>query len=206
VPRGRSAVVETPSANPNDAPVLQPQAERGAETTPQSALPHTRAIALDASAPPPSAAWHTRLVQLLATGALLSIGALLLWLAPSPPAPEAPLPTPSQKARPIAKPAAIAPATVHLRLHGLPDDATVTLDGQPASGDLVLARDARAHALVVTAPNQTPWHVSYVANADQILEVQLEPLVPPPSAAGKAKRATTRAKPRNREALRVPDF
>ncbi|HEX4351731.1 MAG TPA: serine/threonine-protein kinase [Polyangiales bacterium] len=219
MPRARSAAAAAPNNEPlslpaNDAPSLNPNDPSLQITRPKSPLPRTRAIDTSApptestsipNVPPPSAAWHTRLLQLLATAALLAVGGLLLWLAPSPPPPE---PAPRAIARPAHPAAPIAPAApmVRLQLRGLPDDATVTLDGEPASGDLSLPRDARAHALVVTAPNKTPWHVSYVANADQNLDVELEPSAPPPPSAARPKRATKRTKPRGHEALRVPDF
>ena len=70
-----------------------------------------------------------------------------------------------------------------------------------------LTRGTEPRSVAVLAPGKQPWHVSYVPNADQTLDVKLVDL--PPSAAKppsppKAKRASTKGK--RPGALRVPDF
>jgi hypothetical protein len=100
---------------------------------------------------------------------------------------------------------------VHLELRGLPANAFVTLDGEPASSTLTLSRSEHPYDLSVTAPGKVAWHIHYVPRADEALDVSLrdEPVPPPPPAAP-AKRAVKRKnhkhKHRSPGPLRIPDF
>jgi serine/threonine protein kinase len=148
--------------------------------------------------------WSTRWSRpLMAAATLLAVGGLLLWLAP------APRPLPPMRAVVLRSPSRpAAPSGVTLELRGLPADATVTLDGDSASPTLHLPRDARAHSVAVVAPGKLPWHISYVANADQQLDVSLQDEVVAPAQSGKPRRVIAHNKPPRKAqgALREPDF
>jgi hypothetical protein len=110
----------------------------------------------------------------------------------------------------VAPRAEASPETVTLTLRGVPDGATVMLDGERATSILTLQRGLRPRSLIVSAAGKTPWHISYVPNADQELEVTLRDEAQPPSAA-KTKRTPKHVKRAKRMrkapvALRVPDF
>ena len=61
---------------------------------------------------------------------------------------------------------------MHLQLRGLPANAFVTLDGEPASSTLTLSRSEHTYDLSVTAPGKVAWHIHYVPRADEALDVE----------------------------------
>jgi hypothetical protein len=145
------------------------------------------------------------LAPVAAAGGVVLLGLGMLWLAPAP----APEPTP----RPVLPPSAAVgptpiPAKVRLTLRGLPDNAAVTIDGEASGPELELPRDPRPRNLSVSAPGKLPWHIAYVANADQSLDVVLQDAPAPAAAAPKAKRSLLPRKKSTKApgALRVPDF
>ena len=86
---------------------------------------------------------------------------------------------------------------MHLQLRGLPANAFVTLDGEPASSTLTLSRSEHPYDLTVTAPGKVAWHISYVPRADEALDVSLRDAPaspPPPPAAAPPKRTAPRKK------------
>jgi serine/threonine-protein kinase len=158
------------------------------------------------------ARWQERwTLPLMASGSVVAFGALILWLAPAAEPSPVSLVTP---ARVVPRVETTQPETVTLTLRGVPDGATVMLDGQRATSILTLPRGLSPRSLVVSATGKTPWHISYVPNADQELEVSLRDEAQPPSAAAKAKRTPQHGKHGKRikrirkapGALRVPDF
>lgn len=146
-------------------------------------------------------------LPVLAGTGLVCFGLLLLWMAPSG---KPPRPTRSPSA-PHSQPSA-ATSHVTLQLTGLPDGASVTLDGEPAGPSLNMPRGTLPRSVAVHAPGKLPWHISYVPNADQTLPVNLidaPPTAAEPAAPAKKKPAAAPHKPahkRNQSALRVPDF
>jgi serine/threonine protein kinase len=143
-----------------------------------------------------------------AAGGVALLGLAILWLAPAPPPPPVPKKPPPSAAstterRVFAPP---APLTVKLTLRGVPDQAKITLDGEPASSELELSRDNKPRSLTVSAPGKTPWHIAYVPNADQELQVELKN--EPPSKPKRAPAQGPKRKPQQKapSALRVPDF
>jgi hypothetical protein len=144
----------------------------------------------------------------MAAGILLTVGSLILLQVPA--APSRPTPEPAQSTSAASAPALSPPSSVHLQLRGLPANAFVTLDGEPASSTLTLSRSEHPYDLSVTAPGKVAWHIHYVPRADEALNVSLrdEPAPPPPPAAAPPKRTVPRKKhkPKSPGPLRVPDF
>ena len=124
------------------------------------------------------------------------------WLTPSAPPP---LPV----ARKLAPPAPAAPTHVTLQLRGLPEGATVSVDGQPATERIEVPSDGRPRNVAVEAKGKKPWQLSFIPNMDQALDVTLEDLPPapvtPPNAHGK-RPGSKRNPQRGHGVLRVPDF
>jgi hypothetical protein len=177
-----------------------------------------REPAIDAAAEatdPADRRWHW-LSPGVASVALLGTGLIALWLAPS----LERRPAPPGQAADHAQTSTVKPAsatTVTLTLAGLPDDASVALDGAPANAMMRLPRSGRAHGVAVLAPGKQPWHVSFVPNADQTLQVVL--LDAPPTAAptpspptrssptNASKRGVIKARSQGQQSvLREPDF
>jgi serine/threonine protein kinase len=191
------------------APALAAKVARTSGAPPRTSKP---AEANDASLAPTSrvtqklADWrHRWSLPLAAASTLLGLGALILWLAPS-------LPTerilPARTAHAVVRIAPEPPHTVTLKLRGVPDGASITLDGQPKPATFTLPRGSVARSLVVTANGKLPWRMNYVAAVDQELQVALRDAPAPPSKA-KPKRGVHRTKHhahKSTGALRVPDF
>jgi serine/threonine protein kinase len=71
------------------------------------------------------------------------------------------------------------PTTTTVELRSLPESAQVELDGVKVSGPrLQLPRDARSHAIRVTAAGMAPWQVTHVASTDGAYDVVLIPIAP----------------------------
>lgn len=101
-------------------------------------------------------------------------------------APEAAPPTASGDAAaqadaapaPDAGPAAAdaAPAVVHITLSGVPEGATIRLDGTPVEGtSLELPPDGRERVLAVSADGYRSWRHRFVPREDAALEVEMSP-------------------------------
>jgi serine/threonine-protein kinase len=66
---------------------------------------------------------------------------------------------------------------VVVHLLGVPEDATVFVDGRSVEGATVdLPADGALHPIVVTAPGSIPWRLGHVASRDGSYEVALDPL------------------------------
>lgn len=92
--------------------------------------------------------------------------------APAPaPAPEVAPPPPAAEVAEVPEPA--APTTVELRVTTAPPEATILLDGEPASSPITLTRDAREHELTVRARGYREQRVRVVADRDRALDVAL---------------------------------
>ncbi len=71
----------------------------------------------------------------------------------------------------------VAPVPTVVRLHGVPRDATVRVDGVAVSGSEVpLDRDGRVRRLEVEVPGRIPWRMDHVASADADYQVELPPV------------------------------
>ncbi|MET0386550.1 MAG: protein kinase [Polyangiales bacterium] len=141
--------------------------------------------------------------------ALLAAGSLALWISPSASAP------PRRRSTTAQSKVVVAPPKPHvtLTLSGLPPEASVTLDGEPNGPVLDLPRSDQSHSVAVLSPGKQPWHVTFVPNADQTLNVQLLDAPPSPAPAVRPVKAVPppgAAKPRPHRsqgpALREPDF
>jgi hypothetical protein len=106
------------------------------------------------------------------------------------------------------KTAAPPAATVTITLSTTPPDATVELDGAPATSPLHLPMDERTHKLVLRAPGHQPLTREIGARSDAYLELSLQkaPEAAPtaaPRATGKAPSSAPRptGKQRNRGPL-----
>jgi serine/threonine-protein kinase len=94
---------------------------------------------------------------------------------------------------------AIVPATVAVALDGLPEEATVTVDGEPAPGNPVeLQRNGQIRVIEVTAEGMQPWRVEHVADADATYAVDLHPI--PTEIAQRPRPAAQKRPPRRRPA------
>jgi serine/threonine-protein kinase len=85
-------------------------------------------------------------------------------VVPAPAPPPAP-PPPPVEARPAA------PPVVTVRVEGVPAEAQVTLDGEPARLPLQLAREQRSHMLRIAAPGFEPVEQAVSASADATITV-----------------------------------
>jgi hypothetical protein len=92
-------------------------------------------------------------------------------------APPAPAPVPAP-----------APTSSSITLTGLPDGATVRLDGRPARSPLIVPRGPGSHRLAVEAEGYQPWEQSIDGSSDQTLAVRLKQKAAEAAAPAKAKR------------------
>jgi serine/threonine-protein kinase len=208
-------------AHPEAEPEPQPTAAESGAHTPiahEPAAPSTRpgeeitrpTPAGDAQPAPAPELRAPRLprrsVALVVTGvALVAAGVAMLSASPSKPPPRRPPPS-AAGPTPTPPPAPVVPATVTLTLANVPSDASIMLDGAPASTTIELERGAQPHSVAVLVPGKQPWRTSYVPNADQTLDVKLLDLPPPAAKTSDAKPKRTRAKSKRPGVLRVPDF
>jgi len=97
--------------------------------------------------------------------------------APRPVVPAAAAAEPARDQTPPAPPRAV-PATSSITLTGLPDGASVRLDGRPAPSPLAVPRGPESHRLAVEAHGYEPWEQAIDGASDQTLAVRLKPSAP----------------------------
>jgi len=85
-----------------------------------------------------------------------------------------------------------APATSSITLTGLPDGATVRLDGRPAPSPLVVPRGPERHQLAIEADGFEAWEQSVDGSADRIITVSLKPRAPGTAQPAKSKHRNER--------------
>jgi serine/threonine protein kinase len=150
--------------------------------------------------------WRRWNLQLMAAGALGLIGVVLISVMSSA---RPPVVVELSAPRRVSVPA--PPRRVKLELTGLPDDATVLLEDNPAQPTMTFPADGRARSISVLAPGKLLWHLDFAPDADQRVAVDLRDEVPEsaptPAAAAKPKK-TPRKKLASKSpgALRIPDF
>jgi tRNA A-37 threonylcarbamoyl transferase component Bud32 len=65
------------------------------------------------------------------------------------------------------------PATVSVELEGLPEGATIRLDGETSPGPVTLARNGAQHVLHVEAPGFEPYESALIADRDRTIVLAL---------------------------------
>ncbi len=122
-------------------------------------------------APPP--ARRRGLYAAVASGAVVAAAATAIALAwPAAPAPEPSAPSAGEGVEPSGVP---EPApTVSVRLEGVPEGATVTVDGAPRELPIVLERGEAQHRIEVRDGAGETWSVTHLASADGAYDVALE--------------------------------
>ena len=86
-----------------------------------------------------------------------------------------------------------APVEDHITLRGVPEGASVLLDGERSAGtDLRVTRDGRAHTLVVEAEGFRRWSQTFRTSGDRQVVVSLRPVVAPRADVGQPARSTPR--------------
>ncbi len=95
--------------------------------------------------------------------------------------PEAPTPEAPPETPPVEPPEEVEPAEVTISLEGVPDDATITVDGEETEGLFhTFEADGREHVFGVVAEGFEPFEARRTADADASIAVALVP-VPEPS-------------------------
>jgi hypothetical protein len=142
------------------------------------------------------------------SGAGAAVVVLLLIWAVIPSRNEAPPPPPTPA---LEKPAEQSP-TVSLKLHGVPEGAQITIDGERTGAVIELPRGQAEHAVAIEASGKQPWHMAYIPQTESVVDVSMldappAPPDPPPQAAPRSKRPAPPPKPKLKApVLRVPDF
>lgn len=166
-----------------------------------------------ASAVPPPAKPASRLAPyLVATGVAMTSAAGWLWLRPVDEAPvhAAGSPAPAS-ARPASDPTPVPPSpapaapvvapvsTTHtVRLKGLPADAAITVDGDPASSPVLQLDNDKLHSIVVQAEGKQAWRTEHRAQKDHTYSVSMVD-------APRARKPRARKRPRPQQpAKRAP--
>jgi serine/threonine-protein kinase len=81
------------------------------------------------------------------------------------------------------------PATVTITLEGVPDGATVTVDGRPVAGPAFdLRSSGEERTIEVVAEGRAPWQARIVPDRDRRVEVALEPARPTGTGPGRPPR------------------
>jgi serine/threonine-protein kinase len=186
------AATATPASSPAPGPMPPPA---GAAPRPPTIAPTTLGGgATEVGATVPSRSVRRKLALVAASLAAVAAIAVVVMrgrdagVAPPPvaaaPRP-APMPAPAAAAEPApehtppAPPALPAvPVTSAITLTGLPDGASVRLDGRPAPSPLTVPRGPQSHRLAVEAHGYEPWEQVIDGAADQTLAVHLKPSAP----------------------------
>lgn len=93
----------------------------------------------------------------------------------------------TEKTEPTATPAAVdnrggaADLVVKIRLIGVPQDASLAIDGRArtVAEAVRIPRDGRRHVIEVSAPGQQIWRREHIAEADGVYHVHLTPTAEP---------------------------
>jgi hypothetical protein len=112
----------------------------------------------------------------------------------------------------VIEPDAPLAKQIKVELVDVPEQASVTVDGEPAQGArLHFVHGSGEHEIVVSSPGYAPFRVRHDAAADGRYVVALSPVVEPPQQVKSARprRAERRASPaarRQNGLVRTPDF
>ncbi len=198
-PFGAAEIEVTPAL-----PVSSPMASTDTFTGPIRALTAQRAAAQarpdprlvstlteerDETPPPtliPPPLWKSPVVLMAAAGVIAAaLGIGLTRQAPRPlsTSTNAALRAPRLSATDASSPVVARPAEVHVTLRGVPDGASITLDGASVTGsNLRIARDDRDHAVVI-AHHGVERRFTVRGDTDQVLMVDLPATAATPTVA-----------------------
>ncbi len=81
----------------------------------------------------------------------------------------------------VTDPPVDEPAEITIALEGVPEDAMITVDGEPAEGLFhTFVADGATHVFGVTAEGFEPFEATRTANADASIAVELVPIAETP--------------------------